>query len=62
MNPPYCSLNCFPKGSSLKLAWQLPLLKPRVISVSLTTIFSKRTNIYCVLETSMYIPDIEDLP
>lgn len=61
MHPPYCSLNCFPKGSSLPLARHLALLKLRVISASLTTIFSERTNIYFVLEMSMCLPDIEDL-
>lgn len=48
----YCSLNCFPKGSSLPCARLLPLLMLWDLSRSLSTIFSK-TITYCVLEISV---------
>lgn len=55
MNPPYCSLKCFPKGSSLKCAWHLPLLKLCDLYKSFGTTFSKTD--YYVLEISVCMLD-----
>lgn len=58
MNPPSCSLNCFPKGSSLNLAGHLPLLKLCVISASVSVPCSAElAALYYMLEVSLCMPD-----